>query len=82
MDDNWDRQNGTEVTFSPKAFDSAALQEYFWELYRKFYSFKSILTRVFTLDNLKGGESSILTPLKTNLYFRKRIKNRLHPIEN
>jgi radical SAM superfamily enzyme YgiQ (UPF0313 family) len=79
---NWDHLNGTKVTFNPKSFRSDELQDYYWELYNKFYSFKSIIRRLFTLDNLKSGTNGIVIPLKTNLYFWKRINNGLHPIEN
>ena len=82
IDNNWDHQNGTEVTFKPKSFQSEELQDYYWELYRQFYSNQSIIRRIFTLTNLKGRMNSIFIPLKTNLFFQKRIKNRLHPIEN
>lgn len=79
---NWDHQNGTSVTFQPKSFQSDELEEYYWELYKKFYSYKSIIKRIFTLSNLKGGVNSILIPLKSNLYFSQKLKNGLHPIEN
>jgi len=82
IDNNWDHQNGTEVTFKPKSFQSEELQDYYWELYRQFYSYQSIIKRLFTLTNLKGRRNSIIIPLKTNLFFQKRIKNRSHPIEN
>lgn len=82
IDQNWDHQNGTEVTFKPKSFKSEELQDYYWELYKQFYSYQSIIRRIFTLTNLKGRVNSILIPLKTNLFFQKRIKNGLHPIEN
>ena len=82
IDNNWDHQNGTEVTFKPKFFHSEELQSYYWALYRQFYSYQSIIRRIFTLANLKGRKNSILIPLKTNLFFQKRIKNQLHPIEN
>jgi radical SAM superfamily enzyme YgiQ (UPF0313 family) len=82
IDYNWDHQNGTEVTFKPKSFQSEELRDYYWELYKQFYSYQSIIRRIFTLNNLKGKVNSILIPLKTNLYFQKRIKNKLHPIEN
>ena len=82
IDHNWDHQNGTEVTFIPKFFQSEELQDYYWELYKQFYSYQSIIRRIFTLTNLKGRSNSILIPLKTNLFFQKRIKNGLHPIEN
>ncbi len=81
-DNNWDHQNGTQVTFKPKSFQSEELQDYYWELYKQFYSYQSIIRRIFTLTNLKGRVNSILVPLKTNLFFQKRIKNGLHPIEN
>jgi radical SAM superfamily enzyme YgiQ (UPF0313 family) len=81
-DHNWDHQNGTVVTFQPKFFQIEELQDYYWELYNKFYSYQSIIRRIFTSANLKGGINSILIPLKTNLFFQKRIKNGLHPIEN
>jgi radical SAM superfamily enzyme YgiQ (UPF0313 family) len=82
IDNNWDHQNGTEVTFKPKSFQSEELQDYYWELYKQFYSYQSIIRRIFTLTNLTGRIHSILIPLKTNLFFKKRIKNGLHPIEN
>ena len=82
IDNNWDHQNGTEVTFKPKSFQIEELQDNYWELYRQFYSYQSIIRRIFTLTNLKGRMNSIFIPLKTNLFFQKRIKNRLHPIEN
>jgi len=82
IDNNWDHQNGTEVTFIPKSFQREELQDYYWELYKQFYSYQSIIRRIFTLTNLKGRSNSILIPLKTNLFFQKRIKNGLHPIEN
>lgn len=81
-DYNWDHLNGTVAAFRPKFFGNEELQKYYWELYKKFYSFKSIIRRLFTSDNLKGGTNKILVPIKTNLYFWKRIKNGLHPIEN
>ena len=82
IDNNWDHQNGTVVTFQPKSFQIEELQDYYWELYKQFYSYQSIIKRIFTLTNLKGRVNSILIPLKTNLFFQKRIKNGLHPIEN
>ncbi len=82
IDFNWDHQNGTVVTFIPKFFRSEELQSYYWELYKEFYSCESIFRRLFTLNNLKGGVNKIVMTLKTNLYFWKRIKNGLHPIEN
>jgi len=82
IDNNWDHQNGTVVTFKPNFFSSEELQDYYWELYKQFYSYQSIIRRIFTLTNLKGRANSILIPLKTNIFFQKRIKNGLHPIEN
>ena len=81
-DQNWDHQNGTSVTFQPKSFQVEELQDYYWELYKQFYSYESIIRRIFTLANLKGGINSILIPLKSNLYFSQKLKNGLHPIEN
>ncbi|MGA7143283.1 MAG: hypothetical protein WBY47_02170, partial [Desulfobacterales bacterium] len=80
-DHNWDHQNGKIVTFQPKSFQSQDLQDYYWELYNEFYSYKSIIRRIFTVANLKGGLNSIFIPLKTNLYFCRKLKNRLHPID-
>ena len=82
IDHNWDRQNGMIVTFKPKSFQVEELQDSYWELYKKFYSYRSIIRRVLTIDKLKGGLNSIIVPLKSNLYFLKKIKNGLHPIEN
>lgn len=82
IDYNWDHQNGTLVTFQPRSFQVEELQDYYWELYQKFYSFKSITRRLLTSDNLKNASNRIIIPLKTNLYFWKRLKNGLHPIEN
>ena len=82
IDFNWDHQNGTIVTFKPIFFQREELQSYYWELYQKFYSFKSIFRRIFTSNNFKGGVKKIVMTLKTNLYFWKRIKHGLHPIEN
>ena len=81
-DHNWDHQNGTVVTFQPKFFQGEELQNYYWELYKKFYSYTSIIKRLFTLARLKGGVNSIFVPLRTNLYFLKKIKNGVHPLEN
>ena len=82
IDHNWDHQNGTLVTFQPKSFQVEELQDYYWELYQNFYSYKSIFRRLVTLAKLKGGVNSILVPLKSNLYFLKKLNNGLHPIEN
>lgn len=82
IDHNWDHQNGTVVTFRPKSFQIEELQEYYWELYNKFYSYKSIISRIVTLANVKCGVNSIYVPLRSNLYFLKKLKHRLHPIEN
>jgi len=82
IDHDWDHQNGTIATFRPKNFQVEELQDCYWELYKNFYSYKSIAKRLFTFANLKGGMNRTLITLKSNLYFRKRIKNRLHPIEN
>jgi radical SAM superfamily enzyme YgiQ (UPF0313 family) len=82
INDNWDHQNGTVVTHQPKNFHSKELQDYYWELYKKFYSYESIIKRIISLDNLKGGVNSIFVPLRSNLYFLKKLKCNLHPIEN
>ncbi len=82
IDHNWDHQNGTVVTFQPKSFRIEELQDYYRELYKQFYSFQSIIRRIFTFANLKGGINSIFIPLKSNLYFSQKLKNGLHPIEN
>jgi len=82
IDDNWDHQNGTLVTFQPRFFQVEELQDYYWELNKKFYSYKSIFKRLVTLAKLKGGVNSILVPLKSNLYFLKKLNSGLHPIEN
>jgi len=82
IDHNWDHQNGTLVTFQPRSFQIEELQDYYWELYQNFYSFQSIIRRLLTSDNLKNPSNRIIIPLKTNLYFWKRLKNGLHPIEN
>jgi radical SAM superfamily enzyme YgiQ (UPF0313 family) len=81
-DFNWDHQNGTVVTFKPNFFQSEDLQLYYWQLYKKFYSFNSIFRRLFTSNNFKGGLNKVVMTLRTNLYFWKRVKNGLHPIEN
>ena len=81
-DQNWDRQDGTSVTFRTKSFQGEELEDYYWELYNKFYSYKSIIKRIITLTNLKGGINSILIPLRSNLYFSQKLKKGLHPIEN
>ncbi|MBW2491253.1 MAG: B12-binding domain-containing radical SAM protein [Deltaproteobacteria bacterium] len=82
IDFNWDHQNGTVVTYIPKFFQGEELQNYYWDLYKEFYSCKSIFKRLFTSNNLKGGVNKIVTTLKTNFYFWKRIKSGLHPLEN
>jgi len=82
IDNNWDHQNGTVVTFQPKSFQVEELQDYYWELYNKFYSYESIIRRIFTLANFKGGVNSIFVPLRSNLYFLKKLKSSLHPIDN
>jgi len=82
IDDNWDHQNGAVVTFKPKSFQVEELQHYYWKLYNKFYSYESIIRRLFTLANIRGGVNSIFVPLKSNLYFSKRLRSGLHPIEN
>ena len=82
IDHNWDHQNGTVVTFLPKSFQIEELQDYYWELYHKFYSYQSIISRIFTLNNIKFGVKSIYVPLRSNLYFLKKLKRKLHPIEN
>ena len=82
FDQSWDHQNGTIVTFRPKSFQSEELQDYYWELYKKFYSYRSIISRILTLANLKNGINSILIPLKSNLYFSRKSKNELHPLED
>jgi radical SAM superfamily enzyme YgiQ (UPF0313 family) len=82
IDHNWDHQNGTVVTFLPKSFQIEELQDYYWELYNKFYSYKSIISRIVTLSNIKCGVKSIYVPLRSNLYFLKKLKRKLHPIEN
>jgi len=79
---NWDHQNGTQVTFQPRSFQVEELQDYYWNLNKNFYSYQSIIRRLFTTGNLKSGVNGILIPLKTNLYFWKRLKSGLHPIEN
>jgi len=82
IDYNWDHQNGTRVTFQPRSFQVEELQDYYWELNKNFYSYQSIVRRLFITSNLKSGLNGIFIPLKTNLYFWKRLKNGLHPIEN
>ena len=82
IDHNWDHQNGTVVTYQPKNFQIKELQDCYWELYKKFYSYESIIKRIISLDNLKGGVNSIFVPLRSNLYFLKKLKCNLHPIEN
>jgi len=81
-DDNWDHQDGTRVTFVPKNFRGRELQTQYWRLLNDFYSLKSIWRRVVTWGNFRKGLSFVLIPLRTNLYFRKRVKHGLHPIEN
>lgn len=81
-DDNWDHQDGTVVTFVPKNFTRRELQTQYWKLFRDFYSYRSIFSRIFTWGNFRKGFRSILIPLRTNVYFRRRIKRGLHPIEN
>ncbi|MBW2556793.1 MAG: radical SAM protein, partial [Deltaproteobacteria bacterium] len=82
IDHNWDHQNGTQVTFQPRSFQVEELQDYYWNLNKKFYSYKSIFRRLITLSKFKGGINSIIVPLKSNLYFLKKLNNGLHPIEN
>jgi radical SAM superfamily enzyme YgiQ (UPF0313 family) len=82
IDDNWDHQNGTVVTFKPKSFQVEELQHYYWKLYKNFYSYDSIIRRLFTLANIRGGMNSLFIPLRGNLYFSKRLRSGLHPIEN
>jgi len=81
-DYNWDNQNGTTVTFEPKNLSAQDLQNYYWELYSDFYSFQSICKRVLTISNLELGLKTMLVRLKTNLYFKIRLNNGLHPYEN
>jgi radical SAM superfamily enzyme YgiQ (UPF0313 family) len=82
IDHNWDHHDGKVVTFQPKFFQSEELQNYYWELYQKFYSYPSIIKRLFTLARLKNGVNSIFVPLRTNLYYLKKLKNKVHPLEN
>lgn len=82
VDDNWDHQNGAIVTFKPKSFQVDELQDYYWKLYKDFYSFGSIIRRIFTSANFRGGLGSIFVPLRSNLYFSNRLRRGLHPIEN
>lgn len=81
-DNNWDNQNGTIVTFKPKYFDAEQLQRFYWKIYRNFYSLKQIKKRIFTVKNVNLGLKTTLIRLRTNLYFRKRLNNDLHPYEN
>lgn len=81
-DENWDHQDGTVVTIVPKNFEPRALESQYWKLYKKFYSYRSILKRIVNWNNVKKGLSFVLIPLRTNLYFSRRIKRGLHPFEN
>ncbi len=82
IDYNWDHINGTKATYQPKSFQAGELQKYYWELYNEFYSYESIIRRILTWNNLSSGIREVLIPLKTNLYFKKRLENGMHPIEN
>ena len=81
-DDNWDHQDGTAVTFVAKNFQRRDLETQYWKLYKRFYSYRSILKRIVNWNNLKKGLRYVLIPLRANLYFRRRIKKGLHPFEN
>ncbi len=82
IDQNWDCQDGTKVTFAPRNFKPEELQQLYWTIYRQFYSFWSICRRILNRNTLKKGLRAILIPLRANMYFRRRIKRGLHPIEN
>lgn len=79
---NWDNQNASSVTFKPKNFNEEQLSREYWRLYKQFYSYKSISERILSPRVLKLGPKTALTRLRTNLYYRKRLQNGLHPYEN
>lgn len=81
-DENWDHQNACFVTFRPKHFDEEQLINEYWRLYKIFYSYKSIGERILSFNVFKLGLKTSLIRLNTNLYYRKRLQNGLHPYEN
>ena len=81
-DYNWDNQDGTSVTFRPKLITADELQHAYWEIYKAFYSYRSIKKRIINLNNLRRGLKTMLIRLRTNIYFNHRLKYGLHPYEN
>ena len=79
---DFSRYDTTHVVFRPKNMEPEELEEKYWESFAKFYSFPSIMQRFSSVSNW-FSPSVFPTYLHTfmgNLFFRKAISNRIHPL--
>ncbi|MDR3637134.1 MAG: radical SAM protein [Isosphaeraceae bacterium] len=71
---DWDRYHSYEVVFEPKHMTRRELEEGFWRAQRRFYSLGSIARRLLPPNRYA------LQSLPMNLFFRRCVHRRVHPL--
>jgi radical SAM superfamily enzyme YgiQ (UPF0313 family) len=74
---DWSRYNGWDCAYVPKHMTPQELEEGFWELYKKFYSLKSIVKRLLWPPRWNWR---LYIVLKYNLLHRRSLRKGIHPL--
>jgi len=74
---DWSRYGGDECVFVPKHLTPERLEEGFWDLYRRFYSVRSIVRR---LAWPPRWDFRTVIALKCNLLHRRSLRKGIHPL--
>ena len=75
---DYSRYSGGQVVFRPRQIDPEVLQQAYWDLYQRLFSWTSILRRV-ALNRAHLGAYMRALVLATNLHYRRHIHHRIVP---
>jgi radical SAM superfamily enzyme YgiQ (UPF0313 family) len=75
---DFSRYSGGQVVFRPRRINPDALQQAYWELYQKLFSWTAILHRVARNQARLGAYMRALV-IGTNLHYRQHIRHRIVP---
>jgi radical SAM superfamily enzyme YgiQ (UPF0313 family) len=74
---DWSRYGGDESVFVPKGMTPERLEEGFWDLYKRFYSMRSIVRRLLWPPR---WDFRTVIALKCNLLHRRSLRKGIHPL--
>jgi len=74
---DWSRYGGDESVFVPKRLSAERLEQGFWDLFRRFYSMRSIVGRLLWPPR---WDFRTYIALKCNLLHRRSLRKGIHPL--